>query len=197
MAALTEPMPTNCGAGHEGARPVRRLDRAHADELVELLHDLLHADVLAFLVADYVPPYQQVLLLLVLVAVEVHYPAVLPGYACVEHVAHGPGVAEGVGAREIHALEVLVYLGLALLVELQPVLLDHVHEDGLELLAVVVLEVYLALEAGVETGVRAQEGGHLAGVAGDDADEIPDPVLEEGEQRVDGLLPVLVVVALL
>ena len=173
------------------------LHRAHTDELVELPDDLLHSEVLALVVAHDVGPGEDSAFLLIFLLGQRGHPAVEAGEAALEDVAHLAGVAEDVGAREVHALEVLVYLACGFLVEGVAFSGEHAHEYFLEFGSGVVLELDFLVEARVEAGVGAQEAGHLAGVAGDDADEVSAAVLQEGEQGVDGLLAGVVVVVLL
>ena len=68
--------------------------------------------------------------------------------------------------------------------------------DGPQLRRRVGLEVEDVREARRQAGVPPEQGGHLRGVPREDDDDVAPPVLEELHERVEGLAPERVLVAL-
>ena len=173
------------------------LDGLHSDERVQLLHHAFHRDLLRAVRPGDVLPGQDFARAGIFIITQTRRSGAEPLEAAVECVAHLAGVAEGVGAAQVHPLKIFPHLARCLVRKGQPLLFHHIQEYLGEFLAIVVLELYLLLESGVESGVGAQEHRHLLGVAGDYADEVSGPVLKVRQQGVYGLLADLVVIPLL
>ena len=173
------------------------LDGLHSDERVQLLHHAFHRDLLRAVRPGDVLPGQDFARAGIFIITQTRRSGAEPLEAAVEGVAHLAGIAEGVGAAQVHPLKIFPHLARCLVRKGQPLLFHHIQEYLGEFLAIVVLELYFLLESGIESRVGAQEHRHLLGVAGDYADEVSGPVLKVRQQGVYGFLTNLVVVSLL